>query len=65
MLWDEEEKFEKPSPEIERKKRGEGVFVIVRFRNRDDLSQFADKIGAPHLKLMKIGIPNAFYRYFA
>jgi len=33
--------------------RGEGRFVMVRFRNKADLAKFADLLGMPHLKAMK------------
>lgn len=55
MLWDEPEDFTKPSPEIAKKSRGEGRFIIVRFRNRKDLCDFADKLDLSYLKGMKAG----------
>lgn len=51
MLFEETE--EKPKIHVERSRRGDGTFVIVRFRNRNDLVKFADIIDQPHLKTMK------------
>lgn len=53
MLYEED--FTKPSPEIERKKRGEGRFIMVRFRNKTDLNKFADLFDEPWIKGMKKG----------
>ena len=49
MLFEEEEK--PVNVHVERTRRGEGTFVIVRFRNRDDLNRFADILDQPHLML--------------
>jgi hypothetical protein len=53
MLFEEE--FTKPSPEIERKKRGTGRFIMVRFRNKADLDKLADLLDEPWLKGVKKG----------
>ena len=53
MLFEED--FTKPSPEIERKKRGTGRFIMVRFRNKADLNKFADLLEVPWIKGMKKG----------
>ena len=52
MLFEDEED-QKPKIHVERMRRGEGTFVIVRFRNRNDLVKFADILDQPHLKTLK------------
>lgn len=52
MLYDNTEK-EKVSVEVERYTRGEGTFAIMRFRNKEDLIEFADLIDEPQIKNTK------------
>lgn len=55
MLFDEPEDNTKPSPHIDRMRRGDGRFVMVRFRNKADLDKFADILEIPHIKAFKKG----------
>ena len=48
-----EETTTRTSFKVERLVRGEGRFVVVRFRNRGDLNNFADLLDAPQLKQIK------------
>jgi len=50
MLFEDKEK---PEVVIPRMRIGDGMFVRVRFRNREDLCKFADILDQPHLKMMK------------
>lgn len=43
----------KQSTEVERMSRGEGRYVMVRIRTKEDLNEFSDLLGEPHLRAMK------------
>lgn len=49
----EEDENQEPEVDVQRYRRGEGVFINFRFRNRKDLIEFANKIDLPYLKSMK------------
>ena len=59
-MFDEKEQ---PKVTVERLKRGDGTFVMVRFRNKTDLCEFADLIDVPHLKTLKKDTTYRFQWY--
>lgn len=54
MLFEDTEK-EEINPEVPRFRRGDGAFVVIRFRNKADLIKFANLVDEPQLKTMKSG----------
>lgn len=53
MLFETEK--EEINPDVPRFRRGEGAFMMVRFRNKADLNKFAELIDEPQLKQMSVG----------
>jgi len=53
MLFEAEEQKKEIPVNVDRFRRGEGTYLIVRFRNKADLDKFADLIDEPRLKAAK------------